>query len=123
MRVALLFLFLWPSLALAQTLTTDLPPEQKAWEVFLKVLFPPLWMSLSPMLLRWLETGPAKWAATLPPSVQVVISSIIGALAAGFAGLIPDFPLTPESAATMGAASGATGQLLLRATPTPKKEG
>lgn len=47
----------------------------------------------------------------------MVVSSVIGAILAGAAGAIPDFPLTVESAATMGAAGGATGQMLANMHP------
>ena len=36
------------TVSFAQTLTTDAPPQQKIWEVFLKVLFPAVWTAVSP---------------------------------------------------------------------------
>jgi hypothetical protein len=105
----------------AQTLTTDAPPQQKLWEVFLKVLFPAVWTAVAPWITGLVTSGIKR----VPAPVQVVISSVIGALMAGAAGAIPDFPLTIESAATMGVAGGATGQLLVNMNPIamhPKTE-
>ena len=86
-------MLVWTSVSIAQTLTTDAPAEQKIWEVFLKVM------------------------SIVPASLQVVISSILGGLMAGIAGTIDGFPLGVESAATMGVAGGATGQLLANMNP------
>jgi len=105
----------------AQTLTTDAPPHQKIWEVFLKVLFPAVWTAVAPWVTGLVTSGIKR----VPPSLQMVISSVLGAVMAGAAGAIPDFPLTIESAATMGAAGGATGQLLVNMNPLamhPKTE-
>lgn len=99
--------------ALAQTLTTDAPADQKIWEVFLKVLFPTLWTAVSPYVTGLITSGIKR----VPPALQVVISGVLGSLMAGAAGAIPDFPLSVESAATMGAASGATGQMLANMNP------
>lgn len=99
--------------ALAQTLTTEAPAEQKLWEVFLKVLFPTLWTAVSPFITGLITSGIKR----VPPAFQVVISGVLGSLMAGAAGAIPDFPLSVESAATMGAAGGATGQMLANMNP------
>lgn len=99
--------------ALAQTLTTDAPADQKIWEVFLKVLFPTLWTAVSPYVTGLITSGIKR----VPPAFQVVISGVLGSLMAGAAGTIPDFPLSVESAATMGAAGGATGQMLANMNP------
>jgi hypothetical protein len=97
----------------AQTLTTDAPPQQKIWEIFLKVLFPAVWTAVAPWVTGLITSGISR----VPASLQVVISSVLGAVMAGAAGAIPDFPLTIESAATMGAAGGGTGQLLVNMSP------
>ena len=112
----LAIIVLWYSHVLAQTLTTDEPAPQKMWEVFLKIIFPAVWTGLAP----WLTSLVTKVTGTLPDSIKVVISTVLGTVMAGVAGAIPDFPLTIESAATMGAAGGGTGQILYNMTP--KKE-
>lgn len=101
----------------AQTLTTDAPPQQKAWEIILKVMFPALWTIGAPWLTGIVTMG----ISHVPPPLRVVISSILGAVVAGVAGMIPDFPLTIESAATMGLAGGATGQVLANLSPDTLK--
>lgn len=108
---------LWYSNVLAQTLTTDAPAQQKIWEVFLKVLFPAIWTGVAP----WLTGIVTKGMGVVPPAAKVVISTILGTIMAGVAGSIPDFPLTIESAATMGAAGGGTGQVLYNATAPSSK--
>jgi hypothetical protein len=107
---------LWYSNVLAQTLTTDAPAGQKVWEMFLKIVFPAIWTGVAP----WVTSLITKVINGIPPPVKVVISTVLGTVMAGVAGAIPDFPLTVESAATMGAAGGGTGQLLYNMTP--KKE-
>ena len=105
----------------AQTLTTDAPPQQKIWEVFLKVLFPAVWTAVAPWITGLVTSGIKR----VPPSIQVLISTVLGTIMAALAGAIPDFPLGIESAATMGAAGGATGQLLVNMNPAamhPKTE-
>ena len=108
---------LWVGVSIAQTLTTDAPAGQKVWEVFLKVLFPTLWTAVSPFFTKFVSIGLLKIMSTVHPSLQVVISSILGGLMAGLAGTIDGFPLGVESAATMGIAGGATGQLLANMNP------
>ena len=115
--VLVLVMCLWCVPVLAQTLTTDKPAEQKLWEVFLKILFPTVWTAVSPYFTKYVTAGLLWVMSSVPASVQVVISSVIGGLLAGMAGAVPDFPLTVESAATMGAAGGATGQLLANMNP------
>lgn len=112
----LAIMVLWYSSVLAQTLTTDEPVPQKMWEVFLKILFPAVWTGLAPYITSLIT----KVVSGIPPSIKVVISTVLGTIMAGVAGAIPDFPLTIESAATMGAAGGGTGQVLFNMTP--KKE-
>ena len=101
----------------AQTLTTNEPPQQKLWEVFLKILFPAVWTAVAPWLTGIITMG----IKHVPTPLRVVISSVLGALMAGAAGAIPDFPLGVESAATMGAAGGATGQVLANMNPSTLK--
>lgn len=107
---------LWYGAVLAQTLTTDKPADQKIWEMFLKIIFPAIWTGVAP----WVTSLITKGIGSLPQGVTVVISTVLGTVMAGVAGAIPDFPLTIESAATMGAAGGGTGQILLNMTPPSK---
>lgn len=114
MAVMALVALLFPFLGLAQEATIAAPaPQQKLWEVFLKVLFPTLWTAVAPYITGLITSGIKK----VPPVFQVVISGVLGALMAGAAGAIPEFPLTIESAATMGGASGAAGQVLANMNP------
>lgn len=87
------------------------------WEVILKIAFPALWTVASPFFTKGITWGLLKIVNFVPQSVQIVISSVVGATIAGLAGAIPEFPLTTESAAQMGAASGATGQVLASLHP------
>ncbi len=119
-------LILMATYAAAQTLTTDAPTEQKVWEVALKLIFPAIWTAVSPFVTKGVTWGMLKIMSAVPASVQVAISSVVGAVFAGLAGAIPDFPLGIESAATMGFAGGATGQLLAMSNPAavqPKVRG
>lgn len=104
-------------ISIAQTVASDAPSSDKLWEVVLKVAFPALWTVASPFFTKGITWGLLKVVSIVPPSVQIVISSVIGATVAGLAGAIPDFPLTVESAAEMGAAGGATGQILANLHP------
>jgi hypothetical protein len=108
---------LWYGNVLAQTLSTNAPVDQKVWEMFLKIIFPAIWTGVAP----WVTSLITKGIGTLPNQVKVVISTVLGTIMAGVAGSIPDFPLTIESAATMGAAGGGTGQLLYNMTPPSNK--
>jgi len=99
--------------SMAQTIMTDKPTPQKLYEVLLKVLFPVIWTAVSPWLTGLVTAG----FKVVPPSIQVIISSVFGCIMAGITGLVPDFPLSPESAATMGVSAGATGQLLANMNP------
>lgn len=109
-HVLLIILMLsWYTVSFAQTLTTDEPAPQKIWEIMLKLGFPVLMTAVSP----WLQGLITSSIKKVPPTVQVAISSILGLIIGGIAGAIPDFPLTIESAATMGIASGGTGQVLV----------
>lgn len=113
----MVLMVLWVGISIAQTLTSDAPAEQKLWEVFLKVLFPTVWTAVSPFFTKYVSMGLLTVMTKVPASVQVVISSVLGGLLAGIAGTIDGFPLGVESAATMGAAGGATGQLLANMKP------
>lgn len=107
---------LWYGNVIAQTLTTNEPAPQKAWEMMLKIIFPAIWTGLAPYITSLI----AKVIIGIPPPIKVVISTVLGTIMAGLAGTVPEFPLTVESAATMGAAGGGTGQVLFNMTP--KKE-
>lgn len=116
MAVMALVAILFPFMGLTQEATIAAPtaaPEQKLWEIFLKVLFPTLWTAVSPFITGLITSGVKR----VPPVFQVVISGVLGSLMAGAAGALPDFPLSIESAATMGAAGGATGQMLANMNP------
>jgi hypothetical protein len=108
---------LWYGSVLAQTLSTNAPADQKAWEMILKIVFPAIWTGVAP----WITSLITKGIGGLPASVKVAISTVLGTIMAGVAGSIPDFPLTIESAATMGAAGGGTGQILYNMTPPSTK--
>ncbi len=101
----------------AQTLTTDASAPQKAWEIILKIMFPALWTVGAPWVTGLVTAG----ITHVPAPLRVVISSVLGAIVAGAAGAIPDFPLTIESSATMGLAGGATGQILANLDPSTLK--
>jgi len=113
----IVLMILWYGTVFAQTLTTDEPVPQKAWEIFLKIVFPAIWTGVAPWVTGLVTSG----IKHVPTPLRVVISSILGALMAGAAGAIPDFPLGMESAATMGAAGGATGQVLANLNPSTLK--
>lgn len=91
--------------------------EENVWEVVLKIAFPALWTVAAPFFTKGVTWLMLKAVSSVPASVQIVISSIVGATIAGMAGAIPEFPLSVESAAEMGAASGATGQILANLHP------
>jgi hypothetical protein len=95
----------------AQTLTTDAPVPQKAWEVLLKLGFPVVMTVVGPFVTGFIKTAPT-W-------VKYVVASLASMIVGAGAGAIPDFPLTVESAATIGATSGATGQALFMQIPKP----
>jgi hypothetical protein len=101
----------------AQTIMTDKPTDQKVWEVALKIIFPAIWTALAPWITGLVTSG----MAHVSPAIRVAISSVLGAVMAGATGAIPDFPLTVESAATMGLASGGTGQVLASMQPNTMK--
>jgi len=111
--VMIVVMILWYVTGFAQTLSTDAPPQQKAWEIFLKVLFPAVWTVGAPWVTGLITSG----IKHVPSPLRVIISSVLGAITAGLAGAIPDFPLTIESASEMGAAGGATGQVLALLQP------
>ena len=66
------------------------------------------------VMMLWYVTGFIK---TAPAWVKYVVASLASMLVGVGAGVIPDFPLTIESAATIGATSGATGQALFMHMP------
>ena|SRR3990167_2060969 len=98
-----------PAVAVAQTLTTDAPVSQKTWEILLKLAFPVLMTAIGPSVTSFIKG----W----PTPVKYVIASLASMLVGAGAGSIPDFPLTMESAATIGVTSGAVGQALFVAHP------
>lgn len=108
---------LYYGISFAQTLTTNEPAGQKTWEILLKVLFPAIWTIAAPWITGRITVG----ISYVPPTLRVAISSLVGALAAGLAGTVPDFPLTVESAATMGLGSGAMGQMISNMQPETMK--
>jgi hypothetical protein len=95
---------------LAQTLTTDAPAPQKAWEILLKLAFPVLMTVIGPY-----ATYPIRGA---PTPVKYAVASLASMLIGAGLGSIPEFPLGLESAATIGMTSGATGQALYLSRPT-----
>jgi hypothetical protein len=103
-------LLLMAGSAVAQTLTAPNPPPapQAAWEMLLKLAIPIVITGASPYLQGWITSNFAK----VHPSIQYMISSLLGLAMGAIAGQIPDFPLTSESAANMGAGAGLTGQFL-----------
>lgn len=100
---------LWASPALAQTLTTDEPAPQKAWEIILKLAFPILMTAVGPWVASYLKAAPTP--------VKYAVASLTSMLLGAGAGAIPDFPMGVESAATIGVTSGATGQMLFNMHP------
>lgn len=115
--LGLLVMLILASHSIAQTVASDAPTSDKLWEVVLKLTFPALWTVASPFFTKGITWALLKVVSMVPPSVQIVISSLIGATVAGLAGAIPEFPLSIESAAQMGAAGGATGQILANLHP------
>lgn len=95
--------------AVAQTLTTDAPLEQKTWEILLKLAFPVLMTAVGPMLTQYMKT--------MPPVVKYLVASLGSMVVGAGAGAIPDFPLSIESGATIGVTSGAIGQKLFMMQP------
>lgn len=93
----------------AQTLMTDAPPVQKTWEILLKLAFPIVMTAVGPTITSAIKTA--------PPIVKYLVASLASMLVGAGAGAIPDFPLTMESAATIGVTSGAIGQKLFMMHP------
>ena len=96
----------------AQTLMTNAPIEQKTWEIMLKLAFPVLMTAVGPMLTQYISNA--------PPAVKYLVASLGSMCVGAGAGAIPDFPLTIESAATIGVTSGAIGQKLFMMHPNEK---
>ena len=109
--VAMVLGVLYAGVALAQTLTTDAPAEQKLWEVILKMAFPVVMTVVGPLVTGFMKTA--------PPWVKYVSASLASMLVGAGVGTIDSFPLTSESAATIGATSGAMGQALFLQKPQP----
>ena len=108
--VVMTVMMLWYVVGFAQTLTTNEPAPQKAWEILLKLSFPVIMTVIGPFATGYIKGAPS-W-------VKYIVASLASMLVGLGAGAIPDFPLTMESAATIGATSGATGQALFMHTPT-----
>ena len=109
--MGVLTLVLIGSIATAQTLTTDEPAPQKLWEVLLKLAFPIVMTVVGPLVTGLIKTAPTP--------VKYALATLTSMLLGAGIGSIPDFPLGPESAATIGATSGATGQALFLMQPKP----
>jgi len=88
--------------------------EQKIVEVILKIVLPFLWTIVSPMLAGLIVAG----VKVLPPGMQYVLSSMIGAGFGGLAGMIPDFPYTIESAAEVGGSTSLAAQFWANRNPS-----
>ena len=119
----LLFMLVMVSMAVAQTLTADNPPPpgQALWEIAIKAIFPVLITAVAPHVTGWITSSFAK----VHPSIQYVISSVLGLVMGAITSQIPGVPLSTESAANIGAGAGATGQYLAnrsRAEMHPKTE-
>lgn len=102
----------------AQTLGTDKPPEQQIVEIFLKLLFA-FGIGVAPWLTGKLTAG----LTHVPFAVRAVISTTITSLIGALFGSIPEFPLTMESSAEIGASWGVVGQWIAQKNPalfTPK---
>lgn len=98
------------STVLAQTLTTDAPVPQKMWEIILKLAFPLVLTVVGPFVTSFIKTA--------HPAIKYVVAGFASLLVGVGAGAIPDFPLTMESAGTMGVTGGVIGQKLFITTPT-----
>ena len=96
------------SYAMAQTLTTDAPVPEKAWEIILKLGFPILMTAAGPYITGLITSNFVK----VHPAIQYAITSFFSLITGALVGQIPDFPLTSESAATMAIAAGNTGQFM-----------
>lgn len=123
--LAVMFVFTFALINYAFAQVPDSHPMNDTWEVLLKVLFPAIWTAVAPFVTKGITALLLKAITYVPPSAQVLISSVVGAVIAGAAGAIPDFPLTIESAAEMGAAGGASGQILANMHPNevqPKEQ-
>lgn len=103
--------------ALAQAVISDVPAVEQSWEVGIKLFFPVLWTAVSPYLTGFVTKGMLRVMSSVPNSLQVVVSSVIGMVMGGLAGAVPDFPVTVESGMAMGAAGGASGQVLANTHP------
>lgn len=102
--------------AIAQTLTTDAPPEQKAMDIAVKILAPIL-SALSPFITKYVTLGLMKVMSSVPATFQTALSSLFSAVILGLAGAFTDFPLSTESAATVGLGIGAMSQAMAAAKP------
>ena len=103
--------------ALAQTLTTDAPVDTKLLELGFKFFFGAVVPTVSPMITSTISHA----VGGLPGWAKYLISSLMGLLQGGLAGAIPDFPVTIESGAEMGLATGAGGQFAWSHIPSESK--
>ena len=90
---------------LAQTLLTNAPPEAKLWEVLCKAGFPLLMTAAGPFVTSFIVQA--------NPLLKYVLAGVASMLVGALAGQIDGFPLTSESAATMGVTLGPAGQALV----------
>jgi hypothetical protein len=103
------------SLAFAQTVTTDAPPEPITW-----------WHKMLDIIIPFAMTfgGPyiSTFFKTAPPWVKYLISSIVGILVGAGAGEYTSFPMNTDTGAASGLTLGMTGQRLLQSMPhaTPR---
>jgi len=105
-------MLLWISmngLAISQTLESEKPAVEKTFEVLLKLAFPLVMTMVGPWVASWLKTAPSP--------VRYAVAGGVSMLLGAGAGEIPDFPLYPESAATIGLTSGIAGQRMYNMHP------
>ena len=112
-----LFLFMvaiaaFPTDLFAQALQPGESPEQKIIELLVKAVG-----MASVAVAPWLTGKLTAGLASVPYPVRLFISSAIGSILMGAIGFIPEFPLTVESGAEMGAAGGLAGEWLALRNP------
>ncbi len=107
-----LFVAVLPLLAQDATISAA-PAKASLWDTVLKVLAPAVWVSVGPIVTAGLTRAVQSLAvAKVPAILQVILSSVFSAIAAGLTGTYTDFPLTGETAAMAGAGGGAVAQVL-----------
>lgn len=99
------------SLGLAQAEAAPAAPPTDYWAAIFKVVFPVVITIVGPIVTGFIKTAPS-W-------VKYILSGLSSALVGAGAGEIPNFPLTPESAALVGLLGGPVGQALYLSTPRP----